>query len=420
MLFKNKISFPIILFSVFILLSLLASFSVNIVHAQVVPWVEWIRSYGDEFEATCYSVVGTSDGGYALGGYVGSLLSGSGPYGRADYLLIKTDSLGNIVWNKTYVGTDYDVCHAMVGTFDGGYALAGSSWSFSNGLMDFWLVKTDSLGNVEWNQSYGGENTEEAYSLVQTSDEGFALAGYYYTDMGGNDFWVVKTDSQGSMEWTYGGAGYAGIAYSIIETSEGRLAVAGTNGLTVIDSVGLGFRAEGANGVDCRGVIETDDGGFLLACRIKSIDSAGHELGVIKVDSEGKQVWNRTYGEGYANAIISTNDGGFALVGYTYQGYGNDDFLLVKCDNSGNEQWRRFYGTPEHERAYSAVETSDGFALAGYREDWTHGHMRDFWLVKTNLQGIPEFPGYILVLGALTVIMVAGISYKKKMHPKDL
>ena len=156
----------------------------------------------------------------------------------------------------------------------------------------------------------GGENTEVALSLVQTSDEGYALAGYvYYNDV--NYYWIVKTDSHGSMEWTYGGVGYEGIAYSIIETFEGSLAVVGTNGLTKLDSLGIP-QIEGANGDDCRGVIEVDDGGFLLSCRVESIDSETNdlvrELGVIKVDSEGKQVWNRTYGEGHANSIIATND----------------------------------------------------------------------------------------------------------------
>jgi len=397
--------------------------SINIVFASSDSWVEWSYSYGDERDEVCYSVVNTYDGGYALGGYIGSLVSGN-----SDYLLIKTDSLGNVVWNQTYGGTDYDICYSMIGTSDGGYALAGSSWSFSNGLRDFWLVKTDNLGNVEWNQSYGGKCPEVAYSLVQTWDEGFALAGYIYCTDAGLDFWIVKTDANGNMMWnkTFSGTGYSSIAYSIVKTSDSGLAIAGTTEtrggtidyIRLIKTDGLGnivweFQNEGGDGDSCRDVVETGDGGFILTCKIQALNSEDHELGLIKIDSEGNQIWSQTYGEGFADSLIETSDGGFALAGFTKLGYGNRDFLLIKTDNSGKEELRRFYGTPEHERAYSVVETSDGFALAGYREVWKPNNS-NFWLVKTNLQGIPEFPSWTILPLVVATTLIA-IYFKKKI-----
>ena len=106
------------------------------------------------------------------------------------------------------------------------------------------------------------------------------------------------------------------------------------------------------------------------------------------------------------------------MTGYTRLGYGNVDFLLVKTDNSGNEQWRRFYGTPEHERAFSVVETSNGFALAGYREVWVPRDS-NFWLVKTNLQGIPEFPSWTIlpILVASTFVIIV---FRNKIRKKGL
>jgi len=404
-----------------ILFVLSSSFFIVFVNAQV-PWGEWIQSYGGTGNDRAYSVVVTSDGGYALGGYTNS--SGAG---QSDFWLIKTDASGNVEWNQTYGGASHDLAYSMVATSDGGFALAGSTRSFDVGIRDFWLVKTDSLGNVEWNQSYGGEHTEVAYSLVQTSDEGFALVGYRYYADAGYDFWIVKTDDHGNMEWnrTSSGIGYSSIAYSIIETSNLGLAIAGYtetygDGIDYIrliktdssGSIEWEFQSEGADGDRCKDVVETADEGFVLACKIGSTASEVHELGLIKIDSEGKQIWNQTYGEGYANSLIVTSDGGFALTGYTRLGYGNVDFLLVKTDNSGNEQWRRFYGTPEHERAHSIVETSDGFALAGYREIWGPDDDYDSWLVRTNIQGIPEFPSWIILPIFLTATLVTAFFRK--------
>jgi len=123
-----------------------------------------------------------------------------------DFWLIKTDAAGNMEWNQTYGGTRYDYASSVVQTSDGGYALAGTTYSFGHGNNDFWLVKTDGSGNMEWTRFYGGEEHETAYSLVETPDGGFALAGNiddYVT--GDTDAWLVRTSAQGVPEfpsWT--------------------------------------------------------------------------------------------------------------------------------------------------------------------------------------------------------------------------
>jgi hypothetical protein len=106
-----------------------------------------------------------------------------------------------------YGGTNPDWTYALVQTSDGGYALAGETWSFGAGDSDFWLVKTDASGNIQWNQTYGGTNPDVAYALVQTSDGGYALAGGTGSFGTGGDFWLVKTDANGYSQWsrTYGG-----------------------------------------------------------------------------------------------------------------------------------------------------------------------------------------------------------------------
>jgi hypothetical protein len=155
----------------------------------------WNRTYGGTKDDEAYSLVQTGDGGYALAGQTNS--SGAGGY---DAWLVKTDANGNMLWNKTYGGTGWDGATSLVQTGDGGYALAGQTNSFGAGSNDFWLVKTDANGNMLWNKTYGGTGDDGAYSLVQTGDGGYALAGYTKSSgAGGYDAWLVKTDASGNI-----------------------------------------------------------------------------------------------------------------------------------------------------------------------------------------------------------------------------
>jgi predicted secreted protein len=182
----------------------------------------WNRTYGGEEGEVASSLVETSDGGYALGGQT------TGVNGF-DLLLIKTDSLGNMEWNQTFGGIGWDQAYSLVVTSDGGFALAGRTISFGAGSYDAWLVKTDSNGNIQWNQAYGGSGWDEAQSIVVTSDGGFALAGRTNSFGAGDyDFWLIKIDSLGNMEWnqTYGGSNIDQ-ALAIVQTSDDGFAVVG-------------------------------------------------------------------------------------------------------------------------------------------------------------------------------------------------
>ena len=151
---------------------------------------EWSKTYGGPNVDATDALVKTSDGGYAVVGYTASFGAGS-----RDAWLVKTDWAGNELWNQTYGGPNDDFACALVQTSDGGYALAGYTKSFGAGGLDFWLVKTDASGIVQWNRTYGGTGADVAYALVQTSDGGYALAGYTYSfGAGSADAWLVKTD----------------------------------------------------------------------------------------------------------------------------------------------------------------------------------------------------------------------------------
>ena len=187
--------------------------------------MEWNQTYGGTEDDFARSVVHTSDGGYVMAGVTCSYAP---PY-YSDVYLVKTDSTGNMKWNQTYGGANYDSAQCVIQTSDEGYAMAGSTHSYGAGYYDVWLVKTDSTGSMQWNQTYGGADFDRAYSVVQTSDEGYTLAGVTGSFGAGNDdFWLVKTDSAGNMMWnqTYGGAHFDR-AHSMVQTSDGGYALVG-------------------------------------------------------------------------------------------------------------------------------------------------------------------------------------------------
>ena len=164
----------------------------------------WSQTYGGEGIDVACSLVATSDGGYAIAGEIGFAMAA----------LVKTDAFGNMQWNKTY-GASWGVAYSVVATSDGGYAIAGV-WDCSSDLWffdmifssgDAWLVKTDALGNMQRNRTYGGTGADVARSLVATTDGGYAIAGTYdyamdifYSNRG--DFWLVKTMKTGFFQST--------------------------------------------------------------------------------------------------------------------------------------------------------------------------------------------------------------------------
>ena len=180
--------------------------------------MEYTKTYGGESYDIATSFVRTSDGGYVLAGSTGSGTS-------TDCMIIKTDGEGNELWRKTFGGNDYDRANSVVETYDGGFALAGYTASYGEGVADFWLVKTDSLGNPLWNKTYGYSDYDRAFSLVQTYDGGYALAGYGTRAV---DFLLIKTDSSGNMIWnqTYGGGLYDE-AHAMVSTQDGGYALGG-------------------------------------------------------------------------------------------------------------------------------------------------------------------------------------------------
>jgi hypothetical protein len=316
------------------------------------------RTYGGAGSDLANCVIETSDGGYALAGYTGSFGAGG-----ADFWLVKTDANGNVEWNQTYGGTQDDQAFAVVETQDGGYSLAGITESFGPaGIV--WLVKTDKNGVMLWNRTYDESREIEFGSLIETSDGGFVLAG---NPWGMNpkvfDLWLLKTDADGNVIWQKNyGESVMDFAESVVETSDGGYAIGGT----------------------------TDAGG-------------GGDFWLVKADVDGNVEWTQKYGAvqehpnsavkiEQAYSLIETFDKGFALAGRTNSfGAGGDDFWLVKTDASGNVDWNQTYGGVGDEWCYSVIEVSDGgYALAGQTKSFGAGWL-DFWFVKTDVNGNMEW-----------------------------
>jgi len=363
----------------------------------------WNKTYGGTNNEVANSMVQTSDGGYALAGYTYS--SGAG---GADFWLVKTYANGTTAWNKTYGGTSDDAAESLTQTSDGGYALAGH-----NGLMDMWLVKTDQNGNHQWNKTYGGPNTDWVTSIVQTDDDGYALAGNTGT-YPSFDFLLVKTDSAGNHLWnkTYGGADYEHADF-MVQTSDGGYAIVGDTGwmdmwLVKTDSSGnMQWNKTYGEGWDQGlSVVQTSDGGYALAGFTTAGMGGAEDMWLVKTDSSGSMQWSKTYGgtnTDIARSVVETGDGGYALAGYTYSsGAGGMDFWLVKTDSDGGLKWSRTYGGTSDDAAHSVVQTSDGgYAIVGRTSSYGAGGM-DFWLVKVYDRMDTEHQRTGLVWTALT------------------
>ncbi|PXF50224.1 MAG: hypothetical protein C4B55_06740 [Candidatus Methanophagaceae archaeon] len=315
------------------------------INYKYVPEEEWSKTFGGSDYDFARSVQQTTDGGYIIAGETESY--GAGSY---DFWLVKTDSDGNKVWDKTFGGVGWDGAYSVQQTTDGGYIVAGFTDSYGAGGCDFWLVKTDANGNKVWDKTFGGARSDGAKSVQQTADGGYIIAGATYSyGAGVSDFWLVKTDEKGNKVWdkTFGGA-----------------------------------RSDWAESVQ-----QTADEGFIIAST-ESYGAGVSDFWLVKTDENGNKDWDKTFGgSGFdrASSVQQTADGGFILAGRTYSyGAGSYDAWLVKTDANGNKDWDKTFGGARSDWAESVQQTADeGFIIAGLTDSYGAGSS-DFWLVKVK------------------------------------
>ncbi|MFA5363964.1 MAG: hypothetical protein WC325_02140 [Candidatus Bathyarchaeia archaeon] len=403
------------LFFLGIVLCVLLSPSLTCLAVNPEPsWVMWSKTYGGADAENTSSMVEIVDGYYVI---------------LADRLLLKIDANGNMEWNQTISQNENDLTSMLIQANDGGFVIAGNTYSYGAGLSDFWLVKTDSTGNVQWNQTYGTEYYERALALTQTFDGGYALVGEAY-DAGENALFV-KTDGSGNMVWnkTYS-VGTANRFTDVIQTVDGGFVLVGSTNPVGGDRDGWITKLNFTGGVEWshtfdlndndyfNKIIQTTDGKYTIAGSTNSFESSQYDFWLAKLDTTGYMLWNQTYGgprDDQCSSVIQTSDGGYALAGSTTSyGYGNSDVWLVKTDDEGNMQWTKNYGGERNDRAAALLETSDGGYILVCSTESFGTESIDVWVFKTNIQGVPEFPTW-LVLPILASVTAVAFFYKKKL-----
>lgn len=355
---------------------------------------EWARIYGGQGDDDARFVIQTSDGGYVVAGDTDSF--GKGMH---SIWLLKLSSDGDIGWQRTYnYGGSRDLTQVLSvqQANDGGYICVGGGVKEGATGLRVLIFKLFPNGDVEWARISGGLGERGDYVQL-TNDGGYIVAGLTgsYGDLYHKDFWLLKLSSNGSVEWqhTYGGRDYEGEwnwAFrlpTILQTSEGGYILAGDT-----HSFGAGWADIWLIKLSQKGdiewqrtyggeesewlyrsgphILETNDKGYIVAGETLSFGVGWNAIWIFKVSQKGDILWQRTYrGEqgDRANAIQSTNDGGYIVAGTTKSfGAGNNDFWLLKLSSNGDIKWQRTYGGEFNDTACSLQLTNDeGYIVAG-------------------------------------------------------
>ncbi len=390
-----------------IVLPLLVFWVAPIVLAQA-PDTLWTKRFGpDGFEEHGYWVGETADSGYLV-------LTSTPAYGAGftDVWLIKTNSAGDTVWTRTYGGQENDICRMMEPTTDGGYIMAGYTSSYGAGSADVWLIKIEADGDTLWTRTYGGTSWDGASAARQTADGGYIVVGTTVSfGPGANDIWLLKTDPQGDTIWTrtYGGAN-GDDGWSVRQSSDGGYIIAGATLLDGVfdfdvllvktDSIGdtLWTKTYGDSGwQEAYDVLETPGNGYVAIGLGQSADG-DLDAWMIRTDTSGDTLWTRflggTFDDG-ATSFIRTSSGHYLIVGWTYSCGGNREAYLIKTDSLGDTLWTGHYGYTDDEGGNYVAETSDGgYVMVGETNTFDI-IFEDVWLVKLGAETGVEEVGFV-------------------------
>jgi hypothetical protein len=365
-------------------LLLLTLLSITITQAQTIQWQKALG--GTQFEKG-HCIQQTTDQGCIIAGYTNSNI---GNHGDVDAWIVKLDGTGTLQWQKCLGGTDEDYATSIQQTNDGGYIIAGSTTSNdgdvtgNHGGSDYWIVKLDATGTILWQKTFGGTSYDKAESIRQTSDGGYIITGYAYSndgDVTGNhgaiDIWIVKLDGIGTIQW--------------------QKCLGGTD-----DDY-------------ARSIQQTTDGGYIIAGGTNSNNgnvSGNHgalDFWIIKLDGTGTIQWKKCLGgtdEDSATSIQQTTDGGYIITGNTGSTNGDitgnhaidnniksNDYWIVKLDGTGTIQWQKCLGGTGDEDPYSIQQTIDGGYIVAGNTTSNDGNVsgihgsNDVWIVKLNITG---------------------------------
>ena len=311
-------------------------------------------------------------------------------------------------FQKTYGGTAEEYSYAFQITQDGGFIVAGRTFSFGTGGWEGYLLRLDGIGDTVWVRTYGNILYDEIQDVDTTSDGGFILTGHTATNDWAGDVSLIKTDASGNIMWTqiYGGAiGLSDKGYSVRQTTDGGYVISGTtetygaggDDVYVIKTNSSGIilwtRTIGTSGTTEAGreIQQTSDGGYIVAGYTDGLGAGFYDVYLIKLDNTGVVTWSKTYGGSsydFVYTVQQTSDNGYILGGTTDSyGAGSWDSYLLKTDVNGVLQWSKAYGLSGEDRVQAARQTSDGgYILCGRSNSFGSGGY-DATLQKTDASG---------------------------------
>ena len=338
---------------------------------ETIRTIEWTKTFGGSNEDNALSVVETTDGGYAIAGYTlsidGDITDKTAT--DSDYWVLKLTKEGEIVWSKTYGGTGDERAEKIIQTNDGGYVVVGYSRSndedvtLNAGLQDYWVVKLNGAGDIQWEKSFGFSGIDRAFSVVQTKDGGYFVTGFLdvtasngegnddksksNTKHGVGEFWGIKLDASGNKIW--------------------RRYFGGTNNDRSYD------------------VLQTEDNGFLMIGSSESIDfnvaegngsKGSYDFWAVKVNEDGTKSWFKSYGGSeidVAYAIAPSGDGKYVIVGDSRSNdgdisgaKGNADLWMIQIDETGTLLWQKSLGGTQFDTGRGISKTqNNGFIITG-------------------------------------------------------
>lgn len=406
----------------FLVLLLLNCSSDDNLAVNNVGQLTFVKTYGGTKNDSAQSITATSDGGYAILGYTQSNDNDitDKQDESFDYWVLKFDANDQLQWQKTYGGTADDRGYDIIQTSDGGYAILGYSFSndgdtsVNSGLQDYWLVKLDSNGNISWEKSFGYQGTDTGISVIETNNQGYLITGVLdVTASGGEgnsqrtanrhaggDYWALKLDNSGNLEWSrYFGGNFTDTPYDVIQTDDNGFIIAGSSDSEDTDISGnigtydfwiikisefgdlVWEKSFGGSQIDeARAIIKTEDDNYIVAGDTRSSDNdisqnkGAADLWLIKISPIGNLIWEKTLGGSsfdVARAIKKSQNNGYLLSGSSRssdmdvsENKGQNDAWVLKTNNSGNLIWETTIGGSNIDFSYDVAELANGSIIA--------------------------------------------------------
>ncbi len=401
-------------------------FCLSFVFTNAKAQTNYFKTFGGVNAEKAWGLCKNSDNGFAITGETNSF----GTTGK-DVYVIRLNAQGDTLWTKRYGGSNEETGESISQTYDGGFIITGETKSAGAGAKDIYLLKTDSNGFIEWSKTIGGTADEIAYSVIQTSDSGFAALGYTESAGMGGDIYLIKTNAYGTILWTktFGGLQYEG-GYSLIETLDSGFVFtgvtqsfgAGSYDVFLIKTDALGNmiwnKTYGGSNDDwgyC--VSSTLDHGYIISGHTYSFGQGDYDILLLKTDSIGNLQWSKTYGntgEDIGWFVVQNNDNTYTITGNTETpGIDHHGALLIKTDANGNQLWNKNFGksnpstTINSDVAVAIVKTTDGYAIAGNTTSFGAGSY-DMLFIKTDTSGNGSCVDSSLLLNTGTPVLLTG------------